>query len=251
MLKKQKVVVLFTGLMALGIVQRAHALEQAFDEGYYTIDAIEVSEVSDENDGIEWDGRSAQPFLRTLDEPRGLDRLLGELEVVDVIVDKVISIGTKVWKLVEDNKPVVSVSTLKTSVLPQGARDWRQLSGWKAPQSRVYRIAYKNLYGMTVIDYSFRINYTAGGSVKGTGQYLSNISVNTANLEVLWGYRFNASVEAGQALNMGRTGRPIAGQELTVKWEINTAIKHSQSSASYFIRGTGELADLTHGSALY
>ena len=272
------VMVVFT---LLGVCTSAHAENSALESeyttsDYYTIGEGAITEVTDwegildaskfsGDDGGGWDTRRPIPdwvpnlppvnSLPPVDTIPGahtpLGRIASKLELVDIIVDRVISIGTKICKVVSDNRPVVNATGFKTAVLPAGATDWRQLSEWKAPRARKFRITYKNLLGITVVDYTFRISYNFGGTVQGVGQYLANVQVETSDLNVLWGYKFNASAEGADAVNLGREGHPIAGQQVTIKWSVDTSLKHMQSASSYFIRGTGELADLTDRSALY
>ena len=145
----------------------------------------------------------------------------------------------KVWAVVEENKPVVNIKEDRASALPEGAYNWRTLEGWATPKSRTYRVRYRNLYGMNVVNFAFRVIYTFGGSVNGVGKYLTNVTVVPAHLDVAWGYTFNAAVEVPYVTNAGTKTNPLAGMEVHLKWSVDTILKHNRMASSYYLRGDG------------
>jgi hypothetical protein len=102
-----------------------------------------------------------------------------------------------------------------------------------------YEVAYKNLFGMEVVKFHFRLAYTYGGGRAGAGRYLANVSVLPAELNVLWGYTFNAEVQVMPAVNLGNVTSPVAGLEVNVVWQVKTVLKESDNSVHYFVRGDG------------
>ena len=231
----------FLALSAMALVLSTSATaedQQKFDEKYFTIQKIEMVE-----EGVQED---AAPVADGSDLQCFDGASLGETAV---IIDQIIQLGEKVWKIVEANKPVVSVTEApRASALPKGADSWLQLAGWQNPKARVFRVSYKNLYGMNVVDFSFRVTYSSGGNVRGKGAYLANVSVLPANLQVAWGFTFNAGVEVANVLNAGSAQSPVAGMELLIRWQIDTVVKHERSTASYFVRGDGGFVDMTNGT---
>jgi hypothetical protein len=152
----------------------------------------------------------------------------------------IVAIGQKVWQIVEANKPVVTTETPVAYALPRGLSCWADLQNWQPPRTQSYEVSYKNGFGMEVVKFRFRLHYTyGGGRAEGIGRYLANVTVMPADLEVLWGYTFNASVEVGQAVNLGTLDNPTAGLELNVKWGVKTVIKESQNSFHFFVQGDG------------
>jgi len=208
-----------------------------------TIGEVVVTEVSDEALVTASDmGFFKQPGVT---EPANV---AAELEAAAVIFDQIVNLGQKVWKLVEDGKPVVSTRWATANALPEGIQNWLSMSGWDNPRARVYRVEYKNLYGVTVVDFSFRVTYTAGGSFQGQGQYLSRVSVEPANVLVRWGYQFDATAEVANVVNVGSSQSPIGGMELLLRWKVSTVVNEFEQSASYFVRGDGAMVDLTRGN---
>ncbi len=165
-----------------------------------------------------------------------------------VIIDQIMNLGARAWKVVEANRPVANATGVKASALPEGITQWAQLAGWKSPRSKLVHMQYTNRFGMTVVDFTYRITYTYGGSYNSQGQYLTNVSVVPSHLFVAWGYRFNASAEVANTVNIQTSAHPIAGMEIGVSWKVDNVIISDQNSNSYFIKGTGELTDLSRGN---
>lgn len=151
----------------------------------------------------------------------------------------VIAVGEKIWKIVEANKPVVTIQTPIVHALPRGLSCWLDLDSWKAPQVKAYEILYKNLYGMEVVKFRFRLQYTYGGGKASHGQYLANVTVMPAEVNVVWLYTFDAQIEVEQAVNMGSIENPLAGLGLNLKWTVKTVLKESQNSFHFFVQGDG------------
>jgi hypothetical protein len=176
-----------------------------------------------------------------------LNEVGATLDAFEVVFDKVVNLGQKIWKLAEEGRPVVSTKWTTANALPGGVESWRQMSGWQNPRSQLFRVTYENVYGVTVIDFTFRVSYTAGGNVGGRGQYLSRVSLQPANLLVRWGFNFDAVAEVADVVNVGTLADPVAGMELLLSWKTSTVMNTIESTASYFVRGDGQLLDLTAG----
>jgi hypothetical protein len=227
-------------LMGAGLSQ---AQAKEMDPMDLTIGDVVVTEISDEvlvgNESL----RFANPTVST--EP---ENAAAEVEAAAVIFDQIVNLGQKMWRLVEEGRPVVSTRWATASALPEGIQNWFSMSGWDNPRARVYRVEYKNLYGITVVDFSFRVTYTAGGSFQGKGQYLSRVSVEPASVLVRWGYQFDATAEVANVVNVGSSSSPIGGMELLLRWKVSTVMNEVEQTASYFVRGDGAMVDLTRGN---
>ena len=219
-------------------------------EKYLTIDkkTVEVSEATESYDfhpesqmvpGTRYDLSTGLPA----DAPAA-DGAGGTVGEIGVILDQIINIGQKIWKIVDDGKPVVNAQEMRASAVPQGITSWQQLQGWNAPISRTYRLQYTNLYGITVVDYSFKVTYTYGGNFNGKGNYLTNVSVAPAALNVLWGYTAESSAYVPSVINLGTSADPVAGMELQVKWHVKTLLVDDQGQAGYFVDGKGNYRSL-------
>lgn len=153
----------------------------------------------------------------------------------------IVNIGEKLWKLIVDNQPVAHFQTPVAHAMPRGLSCWTDLSGWKAPITRSFVARYTNGLGGEVVNFRFRVHYTHGGGNGSIGQYLANVTVLPANLDVSWGYTFNAKVEAGHPVNLGTAKNPMAGLELNVDWTVSTPLQFHRSNFHVFVQGDGVL----------
>ncbi|MDD5304739.1 MAG: hypothetical protein PHS14_16715 [Elusimicrobia bacterium] len=158
-----------------------------------------------------------------------------------VILDQIINIGQKIWKIVVDNRPVVDVKTQYATALPEGAKGWASMGGWQRPKGTIYQLTAKNAYGVQVINLRYQVLRTAGGSYKGTGKYLTAVTVEPLLVEVAWAYHFSmdASVPDTSIVNVGTSENPVAAMTAQLGWHISTPIKDSQGKGLYYMQGDG------------
>jgi hypothetical protein len=160
-----------------------------------------------------------------------------QMHVTDLSLDTILTVGEKVWSLIEAGKPVVNLNMPPAvAALPRGLQCWTDLEGWQPTHTETYEVSYKNGFGMEVVKFQFRLAYTPGGSIGGHGKYLANVSVVPAQVNVLWGYSFDAGVTVADAVNLGTSVDPVAGMQLTVNWTVKTVVKDSVNSYPLFIR---------------
>ncbi len=157
-------------------------------------------------------------------------------------ISTVINIGKQVWKILQDNEPILEARGMSASALPRGISCWNELSNWSPTRVETYKVSYKNLYGITVVDFKFRLMYNYGGRLENRGHFITNATVQYASIDVVWGYIFNADVEIPQVLNIGSVEDPVGGMQVTLNWSIKTrplSLKKGVRSASFFIAGDG------------
>lgn len=218
-------------LIALSLATPLVANE--LDEKYFTVTSVETIEIAS------YTGSTAMMSLDTQTDP---------IDEIGIILDKIIAIGDKIWKIIEKNKPVVDQNYQAMSLVPQGIRSWEQLGTWSVPQVRVFKMVYKNGYGSKVVEFDYRVAFTHSGSVNGKGKYLSRVEVEPATLNVAWGYKFTALGEVLNATNAGTSESPIAAMELRMNWSVDTVMKHMQKSTRFYVRGDGLFMNLSDGN---
>jgi hypothetical protein len=167
----------------------------------------------------------------------GVEKPAGILDGIDW--SSVVAMGEKVWQVIEANKPVVNVKTPVVHALPRGLSCWADLEHWHAPQVKSYDVVYKNGFGMEAVKFRFRLQYTYGGGKGEMGRYIANATVMPAELNVLWGFNFDAGVEVEQAVNLGTLDNPMAGLEMNLKWTLKNVFSESQNSFHFFVQGDG------------
>jgi hypothetical protein len=182
-------------------------------------------------------------------ESGGLSGAVAKLTAAEVIVDKIINIGTKIWNVVEKGRPVANYNAQKATALPQNVRRWDQLQNWQRPTSRVQSVVYKNLYGIEVVRFTYRVISLYGGDVSGIGRYIGYATVEPIEMSVAFGFSFNAGAKVDAVYNMGSSANPVAGMLLNVSWTVNTILKTTTEGQSYTLDGRGNiLAPQNQGS---
>lgn len=162
------------------------------------------------------------------------------------ILDSIVNLGEKIWKIINDNKPVVNVKVQYASALPEGIKSWVQMGGWQRPKGTIYELSAKNAYGSQVIKLRYQVLRTTGGSYKGTGKYLTAVTVEPLLIEAAWGYHFSldANIPDSSIVNVGTTEAPVAAMSPQLGWVISTAIKESQGKSIYYIEGNGAFQEI-------
>ena len=169
---------------------------------------------------------------------------LDPIDQANIILDKIVNLGKKVWALVETGRPVVNITTYTANALPAGLQCWSDLAGWQIPQSKVYRVQYENAYGMNVVDFAYRVTFTAGGNLNGHGKFLTNATIAPADLNVSWGFNITANAEVPSVFNMGTKEDPVAGMQMLMKWNIKTVMSHVEQAETFYVGGDNTMKHL-------
>lgn len=237
-------------LLALTIVAGATfvATAQAADTRYYEIKKVVIKEIPD-SQITKVQKEKTDNFAAGCDENNKISsnirnegsNPIEDIDLVDVILDKIINMGKKIWTIVDAGRPVVNVKVDTANALPSGARCWNQLEGWKTPTSKLYQITYENGFGSTVVTYAFRLSFIHGGSVRGQGQYITLASVSPAAIEVGWGFKFDSVANVPMVFNQGTKEAPVAGMQLAVNWKVVSPLKEIRRAENFFVNGTGHM----------
>lgn len=165
-----------------------------------------------------------------------------------VTLNDFITLGSKVWDFIVNNKPNATYAPYRASVVPAGISHWTQLRGWSKPVSRIYRVAFQNMFGMASGSFDYRITFIYGGTYQGKGKYIGQISVIPANVKLATDRSLDVKVEILEPLNFGTEENPVAGVTLQVSWSSPTTTRYQMNSAELFLYGTGEIQNLTDGN---
>ncbi len=155
-----------------------------------------------------------------------------------------ITLGPKLWTLIEANAPVVNVQTQSVSVLPAGIA-WTDMETWKGPAAKTYSMTAKNVYGVAVVSQSYTVAYNYGGSVAGKGQFLANATIIPTAIKVSWGFKLASELRVGNTLNTGTYENPVPGVDLTVHWTFHSVMSHVEGREQFFVRGDGSNTHVT------
>jgi|GEM_PF-388555 len=158
----------------------------------------------------------------------------------------IINLAKKVWKIIDDSRPVANVKTVYATALPEGVGSAKQLTNWSRPVSYTYGFYAENYLGMKMVDVTYKVTYNYGGRYKGTGKYLTNVSIVPEKVSVGWGYSFDmsASVPDSALVNVGSAEDPVAAMQLSINWKISTLLKTNDCTSVYYIEGSGKMQEV-------
>lgn len=161
-------------------------------------------------------------------------------------LDLILNTGAKLWKIVEENRPVVNVRTSYATALPRGVETPGRLEGWSAPRGSVYRLSAKNVYGVTVIELKYQVLRVSGGAYRGRGKYLTAVAIEPLLVEAAWGYELTVEAEVpdSSVVNVGTSESPVAAMAPQLRWRVRTPLKHSEGRALYYVQGDGLFREL-------
>jgi hypothetical protein len=229
-----KKVSILAGVLLTVFTANAQVADSVQDP-YYQITNVTVTEVDDLGDV----SQSEENFVEVRQKAN-----VGE---VIAIAREIIAFGKEVYKIVEAGKPVVNTSYAPISVLPYDKTlgkniDPMDLENWRAPRSKKYQVTYTNGFGMNVVDFTYSVNFSYGGSFNGKGLYITNAEIVPENVSVAWGYTFNAKMKLVGLTNRGTKLSPVAGATLTLYYSVSTVLKEDQNNISYFLSGDGTIS---------
>lgn len=220
----------------------------ANSDQFEQIQSIEVFEVVEHEDGSQSEvplpSNSSTGVYDALAKGQGVIRISDGSALM--MTKNLIALGKEIYNVVEAGKPVVDVVEAKpVEVLPKSdtgeAIAAIELSGWKAPTSKKYKIAAKNYFGVSPVVFEFMVIFSYGGSLNGKGEYITGAQIKPTRVSVKWGYSFNASFRVQTIVNEGSYSSPIAGVVLVMDSKIKTVLQEEQLSQTFYINGQGKL----------
>jgi hypothetical protein len=156
-----------------------------------------------------------------------------------VVVDQIVNIANKIWKIIKDNKPAVDVKTTYATAVPKGVDHWGQLNGWSRPVGTKFGFYADNRLGQRVMDVDYVVFRTYNGKYNGKGRFLTNVTALPTKTKVSWGYTLNMSVDAAKPTNVGSSENPVAGMQMTVAWTMSNPIQDHRGRSVFYMEGDG------------
>lgn len=202
-------------------------------EKYFTIKEVTVRELTESV----WE-KEDKPLAQTTKE-------VGD---VVMLIDKIIAVGKKIWDIVSAGRPVVQTNMdLVISVLPQTAKEgsaFFDMEGWDVPESKDFLVEFKNGFNGTVVSFTYTVFYQGGGTFNGAGRYLTGVNISATNVNVSWGFDFDAKSALVAISNHGSKENPEAGATLQVQYTVKNWLKHITATETVHVMGRGEIRKL-------
>jgi len=178
----------------------------------------------------------------------GSRNVLGGLDNVILVIDKLLAIGQKITPIIEKGRPVVNANPMAPiSVLPKIETTdsiWSDMAGWSVPTTRHYKITYTNGFNSVVVSFVYSVTFQWGGSYKGVGQYLTGVRATARDISVSWGFDLDASSTLIQISNMGSGQFPIAGATVEISYSVKNMLKVLITREAFHVTGDGKIFKL-------
>ena len=244
-------------LLLLLLSINCYAGENKHSKEYFTIkkvvrtvtydDGSSMSFVQDKGDGGIVPIKPTKPPIQLPDDafdPYDDGYSTNDLSVLDTFV--------KIWTIVADNKPVVTVdaATSATALPAISNNHWTAIGGWKPERNITYTTAFGNGFGMTTVYLQYQVKLVYGGNLNGRGLYIASAKITPIKIRVLWGYTVDVNVSAPSVFNVRTPQNPIAAIQLNVIYDIKTIINEDYQTDTYQVQGDGLIQDTKTGEIL-
>ncbi|CAF1235555.1 unnamed protein product [Adineta ricciae] len=180
----------------------------------------------------------AQPgMVRTAGSPR---------EFSSDDIGRIINTARQAWSIVDQNRAVVDIQTSYSNVLPSHITDPFELQSWSSPPaSHSYTVQVYNRLKQRVLQFTYSLQFTYGGSLDGKGAYLDRVTIVPSRISVAWAYVFNASVHVVSVYNVGTRDEPIAAAHIELCYRL-AGLNTVERTESFHVRGDGQYAHLNN-----
>lgn len=162
------------------------------------------------------------------------------IDEADIILDKIINMGKKIWDIVVKGQAVLNIKVDVATALPEGVNCWNTLSNWSRPQGKAYRVTYKNKLGMEAIRFQYQVQWLPGGTVNGQGKYVGYAAIIPTDVYGLWGFKLNARSSVPAVFNVGSAKAPVGGMQMTMNWRVEGPFQKYEQAISYYVDGSGK-----------
>jgi hypothetical protein len=173
------------------------------------------------------------------------DRIDTAGRVISVARD-LVALGEAIYELVKKGKPTNVTEYAPISVIPKDpdtkeAVDLFDLEGFSMPVERAYVAKVKNGTGKEVVNFTYKVLFSYGGSYNGAGKYLTGVIIVPQSVVTSFGWEFNASMKMSGMMNHGSKADPVAGVMLTLKYQMNGWSTAYERNDTIHVTGRGEI----------
>lgn len=142
--------------------------------------------------------------------------------------------------MIASSRAVADVQTSYGNVLPAHITNAFELQSWTSPPaSHSYTVNVYNRLKQRVLQFTYSLQFTYGGSLDGKGLYLDRVTIIPSRLSVAWGFVFNASVQIASVHNVGTRDNPIAAAHVELHYRLQ-GLNVVERTESFHVKGDGK-----------
>lgn len=162
------------------------------------------------------------------------------------IAKDIVALGEEIYTLVQKGKPTNTTEYAPISVLPKAAVAgaevmWDEMENFSMPTEKKYVTSIKNAVGKEVVRFEYMIIFSYGGSYNGAGKYIAGAEIVPVSVKTSFGWDFNATMKLGGIMNNGSKTDPVAGANITIKYQMNSWSSAFERSDLIYINGNGDI----------
>ena len=142
------------------------------------------------------------------------------------------------------SRAVVDVHKSYGNVIPNHITDPFELQSWTSPPaSHAFFVNVYNRLKQRVLQFTYSLQFTYGGSLDGKGAYLDHVTIIPSRISVAWGFVFNASVQITSVHNVGTRDEPIAAAYVELHYRL-AGLNIVERTESFHVKGDGQYKHL-------
>lgn len=245
-----KKLLLVTTLVLSTSVMAAPAIPKSQQFGSLTVEEVTPAQYKSLN-GTEVGGIAGgqtNPEVPGPVKPTLGDRVEQTGKVIQTARDMV-ALGEAIYELVKKGKPTNVTEYAPISVVPRDPTtkeiaDIFDMEGFSMPVEKNYVAKIKNGAGKEVVNFSYKVVYSYGGSYNGAGKYLTNVLIIPGSVRTTFGWEFNATMKLSGMMNHGTKADPVAGVMVTIKYQMNSWSSATERNDTIHITGRGQLKNM-------
>ena len=161
--------------------------------------------------------------------------------------DRIVALGERIYNLVNKGRPSADFNYAPISIIPRvndagkAASVLNDMSAGSMPKVETYNLELKNGYGSTVVDFEFNLIFFYGLKFKGVGDYITGAQIVPKEVNVDYGYDFNATMKLSGIVNHGSDEYPMAGGILVLEYNYKNMWSAKKRSEIFHIMGDGKV----------
>ena len=154
-------------------------------------------------------------------------------------VNQIINSARQAWSIIDKNRAVSDIQTSYGNVLPAHITNPFDLQSWASPPaSHSYTVNIYNRLKQRVVQFTFSLQFTHGGSLDGKGAYLDRVTIVPSRISVAWGFVFNANVKVTSVQNIGTREDPIAAAYIELHYRLS-GLNVVERTETFHVAGNG------------
>lgn len=216
-----------------------------YDPQFQTVQEVSLYEVVESEHGAETEVLISTKKVDELKDFVDSVSTRKNLAGVIMVTRDLIALGKEIYEIVKAGRPVVHTNSEPLEILPKDEDGQviqaMDLSEWKQPLVKKYRVATKNYLGMKPASFDFMLIFSYGGTNRGKGRYISGAEVRASSVNVSWGYNLDVQTKVKSIINEGKWDDPVAGVTLSLDYKISTILQEKRDSKTFYINGLGDV----------